>query len=65
MSKTQVMESASPSPENQQIRKPASMHEGIPVWCDCCSCEAEPRWIEVARELGIDLDEHEPQEAKP
>jgi len=32
-----------------------SMHEGIAVWCDCCSCEAEPYWAEVAAELGIDL----------
>jgi hypothetical protein len=31
------------------------MHEGIAVWCDCCSCAAEPYWLEVAEELGIDL----------
>lgn len=31
------------------------MHEGIGAWCDCCSCEAEPYWAEVAEELGIDL----------
>ena len=23
-----------------------SMHDGVPVWCDCCSCEAEPYWSE-------------------
>lgn len=33
-----------------------SQHEGIPVWCDCCPCEAEPYWVAVAEELGIDLD---------
>ena len=41
------------------------MHDGIGVWCDCCSCEAEPRWIEVAEELGIDLsDFEEPDETE-
>ena len=33
-----------------------SQHEGVPLWCDCCPCEAEPYWVEVAEELGIDLD---------
>lgn len=33
-----------------------SMHEGVEVWCDCCSCEAEPYWVAVAAELGIDPD---------
>ena len=23
-----------------------SMHEDVPVWYDCCSCEAEPYWVE-------------------
>jgi hypothetical protein len=32
------------------------MHENVPVWCDCCSCAAEPYWLAVAEELGIDLD---------
>ncbi len=36
-------------------RKSLSMHDGIAVWCDCCSCEAEPYWVAVAEELGIDL----------
>lgn len=31
-----------------------SMHDGIAVWCDCCSCEAEPYWVEIAAEMGID-----------
>lgn len=44
-------------PAGQAKRKRANMHEGIAVWCDCCSCEAEPRWIEVAKEMGIDLSE--------
>lgn len=33
-----------------------SMHEGVTEWCDCCSCAAEPYWMEVAQELGIDPD---------
>ena len=37
-------------------KKPISMHEGVPTWHDCCCCEAEPRWVAVAEELGIDLD---------
>jgi hypothetical protein len=32
-----------------------SMHDGIASWCDCCSCEAEPYWVAVAEELGVDL----------
>ena len=24
-----------------------SMHADVPVWCDCCSCEAEPYWTEA------------------
>lgn len=39
----------------RRARKRISMHEGIAVWCDCCSCAAEPYWLEVAEELGIDL----------
>ena len=31
-----------------------SMHADVPVWCDCCSCEAEPYWVEA---LGNPEDE--------
>jgi len=27
-------------------KKHLSMHEDVPVWYDCCSCEAEPYWVE-------------------
>lgn len=51
-------------PADSKRRKRANMHEGIAVWCDCCSCEAEPYWVAVAEELGIDLgsdyDDSEP-----
>ena len=40
-------------------RKRANMHEGKAVWCDCCSCEAEPRWAAVAEEMGISLSDYE------
>ena len=36
-------------------KKRANMHDGIAVWCDCCSCEAEPYWVEVGKEMGIDM----------
>lgn len=32
-------------------RAPRSMHEDVPTWCDCCSCEAEPRWQAVEDEM--------------
>lgn len=40
--------------------RPVSMHEDIPVWHDCCSCEAEPYWLE-AMALSAD-DDSEKQE---
>ena len=43
-------------------RKRANMHEGVAVWCDCCSCEAEPYWAAVAEEMGIDLGDYEDEE---
>lgn len=51
-------------------RKRANMHDGIAVWCDCCSCAAEPYWLAVAEELGIDLgsdyeDEDEDTQSMP
>lgn len=27
-------------------KKSKSMHDDVPVWYDCCSCEAEPYWLE-------------------
>lgn len=41
-----------------------SMHHGIAVWCDCCSCEAEPYWVAVADELGIEFGEAASQRPK-
>ena len=47
------------APTAGQRRKRANMHEGKAVWCDCCSCEAEPRWAAVAEEMGISLSDYE------
>ena len=42
-------------PADREKKKRANMHDGIAVWCDCCSCEAEPYWVAEAEEMGIDL----------
>ena len=45
------------------VRQPGSMsksmHAGIAVWCDCCSCEMEPYWADVAREMGVEFSDYE------
>jgi hypothetical protein len=28
-------------------QQPLSMHDNVQVWDDCCSCEAEPYWLEA------------------
>ena len=33
--------------DNTQLTMTKSMHQGVEVWCDCCSCEAEPYWLEA------------------
>jgi hypothetical protein len=43
------------APSATDRRRSLSMHDGIAVWCDCCSCEAEPYWVEAAEAMGIDL----------
>ena len=40
--------------ENGNQKKSLSMHEGVAVWCDCCSCEAEPYWIEMMENPQLD-----------
>lgn len=55
----------SPAPNGnpqRRRRKSLSMHEGKAHWCDCCSCEAEERWAELAEEFGIDLSDDEPDD---
>lgn len=53
-------------PATPAKRKRLSMHDGIAVWCDCCSCAVEPYWQEIAEELGIDLgSDYEDDEPAP
>ena len=53
--------SQSSSPTKKK-KKHISMHEGIGAWADCCSCEAEPYWRELADEMGVDFNEYEEDE---
>lgn len=43
------------APRTRERGGSKSMHEGVGVWCDCCSCEIEPYWAEVAAEMGVEL----------
>ena len=43
-----------PAPRTRRRAGSKSMHDGVAVWCDCCSCEMEPHWEEWARSLGIE-----------
>lgn len=55
-------ETSEPKREQKPLEHPErslSMHEGIAVWCDCCSCEAEERWVEVGEKMGIDMSDYE------
>jgi hypothetical protein len=46
-------------------KKRVNMHDGIAVWADCCSCAAEPYWLAVAEEMGIDLgSDYEDEDAE-
>jgi hypothetical protein len=40
-------------PEQNTSTMSKSMHDGVEVWCDCCSCEAEPYWIEAMKDYEI------------
>lgn len=50
------------NPPAKKKKKHISMHEGVGVWADCCSCEAEPYWREMAEEMGVDFNEYEEEE---
>lgn len=51
----ELPETPARAPSATDRRRSLSMHEGIAVWCDCCSCEAEPYWVEAAEAMGMDL----------
>ena len=44
-----------------------SMHANVPVWCDCCTCEAEPYWVEAMAgdEPGARPADHQPLKNEP
>jgi len=49
-----------PRGERREARgRSRSMHDGVGHWCDCCPCEAEPRWRALGEELGIELNDYE------
>ena len=49
-------------PEKTSSKSPMSMHEDVPVWYDCCSCEAEPYWVEAMNsELSDKKDSKKPK----
>ncbi len=52
-------QTATPAAGQQPKSASKSMHDGIAVWCDCCSCEMEPYWAEVAREMGVEFSDYE------
>ena len=33
-----------------------SMHDGVDASCDCCSCEAEPYWVEAMADQPLPAD---------
>ena len=63
--KTKAKAGAEAQQRPAEVKKRVNMHEGIPDWYDCCSCEAEPYWVAVAEELGIDLSDHQDADEMP
>lgn len=46
--------------DHQRVKKPrVNMHDGVADWCDCCVCEPEEIWEQVAEEMQINLSDHE------
>lgn len=50
-----VPRSVTPAEQTGAMR--LSMHDGVAVWCDCCSCEAEPYWLAVGEDSDSERDE--------
>ena len=59
MEEKKSSESSTKNERPAATRGETTMHDHIGYWCDCCSCEAEPQWQEVAEKLGIDLSGRE------
>ena len=52
----QVSDDASAS-RNANSGASLSMHDGVEVWCDCCSCEAEPYWVAAMQQEDAPNDQ--------
>lgn len=37
-------------------KKSISMHEDVPIWYDCCSCEVEPYWEEMMEQDADNIE---------
>ena len=48
--KTETTTPVKPKSRHNKSTMSKSMHDGVEVWCDCCSCEAEPYWIEAMKD---------------
>ncbi len=52
------------TPAERDGRMRLSMHDGVAVSCDCCSCEAEPYWLASAEaadsEQGVEGPAQDP-----
>ncbi|MGB5261675.1 MAG: hypothetical protein WBO34_14300 [Gammaproteobacteria bacterium] len=44
-----------PATEDMTAGDSLSMHANVPVWCDCCTCEAEPYWLEAFENTDDDV----------
>ena len=53
---TATAQSITPAEAKGSMR--LSMHNGVTVWCDCCSCEAEPYWAAMAGEADVGLGDY-------
>lgn len=40
--------------------RPLGMHADVPTWCDCCTCEPEPRWQAVQSQAGDETGQGQP-----
>jgi hypothetical protein len=49
--RTEATSRAKSNPGKNQSTMSKSMHDGVEVWCDCCSCEAEPYWVEAMKDF--------------
>lgn len=56
-SNTQTGSAAAPK---KPAKSSISMHDNVPVWHDCCCCEAEPYWVEAMQQVQADRKAKKP-----